>query len=124
MKLLALALAVLAPSLCAQGWVKAEKTDAFTGNSYIQYTLTGRFLTPPREGAQTQPRMILQCFPGEKKYAGKWYLAGRFIKAYVEKERFSTMRKARFRSYIGGTMAKRNPTLGESRPMAPPYLSL
>lgn len=84
MKLLALALAVLAPSLCAQGWVKAEKTDAFTGNSYIQYTLTGRFLTPPREGAQTQPRMILQCFPGEKKYAGKWYLAGRFIKAYVE----------------------------------------
>lgn len=85
MKALLLALVLLAsPPLCAQGWDKAEKTDAFTGNSYVQFAVTGRFLTPPRDGGANPPRMILQCYPHEKKYAGKWYSAGQFIKAFVD----------------------------------------
>ena len=84
MKALLLAFAVLVPSLCAQGWSKTEKTDAFTGNSYVQYALTGRFLTPPRDGGATPPILILQCYPHEKRYAGKWYSAGQFIKSYVQ----------------------------------------
>ena len=84
MKVLLLAFALLAPPLCAQGWNKTDKTDAFTGNSYVQYALTGRFLTPPRDGGATPPSLVLQCYPHEKKYAGKWYSAGQFIKAYVQ----------------------------------------
>ena len=83
MKSLVLAFALLVPSLCAQGWNKTDKTDAFTGNNYVQYALTGRFLTPPRDGGATPPTVILQCSPHEKKYTGKWYSAGEFIKAYV-----------------------------------------
>lgn len=84
MKALLLAFALLVPPLCAQGWDKTDKTDAFTGNSYVQYTLTGKFLTPPHDGGATPPNLILQCYPHEKKYAGKWYSAGQFIKAYVQ----------------------------------------
>lgn len=84
MKSLVLAFALLVPSLYAQGWSKTEKSDAFTGHSYVQYTLAGRLLTPPRDSGAAPPRLILQCFPHEKKYTGKWYSAGQFVKAYIE----------------------------------------
>jgi hypothetical protein len=67
----------------AQGWEKLGKTDAFTGNSYVQYSLPGNFLTPPHNGSLNAPSIVLECAPGEKKYIGKWYSAGQFIKGYV-----------------------------------------
>ncbi|MGA9062649.1 MAG: hypothetical protein WB341_13395 [Terracidiphilus sp.] len=45
---------------------QTDKTDASTGNSYVQHTLTGKFLTPPRDGGATPPGMMLQGYPHEK----------------------------------------------------------
>lgn len=81
--ILVLAAPLLSLPSCAQTWEKLDKKDAFTGNSYIQYSLTGKFLTPPRDGAVDAPRIVLECLPGEKKFSGKWYSAGQFIKGYI-----------------------------------------
>jgi hypothetical protein len=79
------AVACLLPtSGSAQNWVKQDRTDAFTGKNYVQYSLTGKFLTPPQHGENDAPRIVLQCVPGERKYAGKWYAAGGFIKAWID----------------------------------------
>jgi hypothetical protein len=66
----------------AQEWQKTENVDAFTGNSFTQYVLTGKFLTPPKVPGVSAPTITLQCVPGERRYAGKWYSRARFIKGY------------------------------------------
>lgn len=66
----------------AQEWQKTDKVDAFTGNRFTQYVLVGKFLTPPNQPAIPAPSMVLQCAPGEHRYAGKWYTRASFIKGY------------------------------------------
>ena len=81
---LALAVCLLATSVSAQGWAKQEKTDAFSGTNLVQYTLTGRFLTPPQRGSLDAPALVLQCVPGEAKFTKGWYSRGRLVKAWID----------------------------------------
>jgi hypothetical protein len=82
--ILAVAACLLTPSAFAQNWTKQEKTDAFSGTKFIQYTLPGKFLTPPQHGTLSAPALILQCVPGEAKYSKGWYSAGKLIKGWID----------------------------------------
>lgn len=65
----------------AQTWVKVEKTDALRGTKIVQYSLQGRFLTPPRNAApDARPTMIAQCTPGDFDHHTAH---GKFLKAYI-----------------------------------------
>jgi hypothetical protein len=48
----------------APQWQKTLKTDAFNGTSYIEYTVTGKFLQAPSDSASAAPVMTLRCTPG------------------------------------------------------------
>lgn len=78
------AVCLFTSSALCQSWTKQEKTDAFSGTKYVQYTLAGRFLTPPQHGTLTAPALVLQCVPGEAKYTKGWYSAGKLIKAWID----------------------------------------
>jgi len=49
----------------SKGWEKADKQDPLRGTQYVQYSLEGEYLTPPRNAAAgTTPSIILRCTPG------------------------------------------------------------
>jgi hypothetical protein len=63
-------------------WQKSEKTDAFTGRSYVQYLLPGKFLAAPTASQNSEPMLVMQCALGERRYTGKWKYHGKLVKAY------------------------------------------
>ena len=69
--------------LHAQSWQKSEKVDTFSSQPYVEYTLTGKFLTPPRETGIDAPVIVMDCMPGEKRYAGKWYFRGANLNIHI-----------------------------------------
>lgn len=46
-------------------WVRAEKTDAFSGGKHSEFTLRGSFLTPPSKHTEDLPALILHCRESE-----------------------------------------------------------
>jgi hypothetical protein len=67
-------LGILMTLLCAScfaqtgaGWVRSEKTDAFTGTTFTQFVLTGQFLTAPQKGDGSAPQLIVNCKEKDKK---------------------------------------------------------
>lgn len=69
--------------VCAQsaGWVKEGKTDPLRDTQYVQFTLDGKFLTPPQHTkADVEPSIILQCTPGS---FARGHLHGKLLKGYV-----------------------------------------
>lgn len=73
---------LLFPSLAFAQWQSAQKTDAFRGTQYTEFTLAGRFLTPPQHSSLANPVLILQCLPGRRKL-GRWHYDGRFLDGYI-----------------------------------------
>ena len=64
------------------GWSKEEKTDALRGTHYLQFVLTGRFLTPPRQ-ASPDPKLVAQCLPGEHSVGYHVFTNGRHLASYL-----------------------------------------
>ena len=76
--------AIAAGQSSSSNWVKQEKKDAFTGTSYVQFMLPGKFLTPPQHGTLAAPALVLQCVPGETKVHKGWYSAGKLSSAWID----------------------------------------
>lgn len=80
----------------ASTWVKKEESDTFSGKQYLQFSLDGRFLTPPRNTApDTRPTMILRCTPGS---FTRGHIHGKLISGYIYLGAVVDTR----RSYLGG----------------------
>jgi len=84
MKTASLFLAILVPLANAQSWQRTEKTDAFRGTQYSQFTLAGKFLTPPQHSSLDAPVIVLQCKAGNHGYGGHWHYDGKLIDAYIQ----------------------------------------
>ena len=56
-----------------QQWESFKKSDPLTGGSYASYVLTGKYLSPPTNGNNTAPSIVLRCDPSAHhgKVAGK-----------------------------------------------------
>ena len=107
MKALLLAFALLAPPLCAQGWNKTDKTDAFTGNSYVQYALTGRFLRRRAMVGRLRRAWSFSVIPTKRSMQASGTPLASSSKPTCRSARCSTIQGARFQSCIGATTAKR-----------------
>lgn len=57
------------------GWVQSKKMDAGRESSYVQFTLTGKFLTHPQKDSTGPPTITVNCHPKGSR--------GRFIASYV-----------------------------------------
>jgi hypothetical protein len=66
--------------LPAQEWTRTEQTDALRGTHFAEFSLVGKFLTPPKIPSIASPVIVVQCLPGKHgNYNGR-FLAG-FVKA-------------------------------------------
>jgi hypothetical protein len=73
----------------ATEWQQSQKTDALRGVSYPQFILTGKWLTPPKHGADT-PALVVHCQPGSRsfghtngKFIDGYFMAGAVLDAHV-----------------------------------------
>jgi hypothetical protein len=64
-------------------WQREDKTDPLRGTSYSQYTLTGKFLTPPKMHTEDPPVFIVKCIPGGHRKVNGGYLNGKLLDAYI-----------------------------------------
>lgn len=82
MKSLIWAILLAAPFAAAQAsasWVRTEKTEPFSGNTYSEFTLEGKYLTSPQHGDGQPPMLIVDCKANEN---GKVY-RGSFISGHL-----------------------------------------
>lgn len=61
------------------GWQQSQKTDELRGISYPQFALLGKWLTPPKKGAEPAPALIVHCQPGRHAFGRE---NGKFIDGY------------------------------------------
>jgi hypothetical protein len=61
-------------------WHREQKTDPAGGASFTQFSLVGKFLTPPQNSSNTTPTMFARCVPGgnHPRHAN-----GKFIAGYI-----------------------------------------
>jgi hypothetical protein len=64
----------------APQWKQEEKTDAFRGTSYMQFSLEGKFLTPPQRRTLPDPLMVVRCVPGN---GNRGHTRGKYISGYI-----------------------------------------
>jgi hypothetical protein len=61
-------------------WKQEQKTDAFRGTSHMQFTLEGKFLTPPQRTTLSNPVMVVRCIPGNDHNG---HTRGKYISGYI-----------------------------------------
>jgi hypothetical protein len=71
---------ILSLSAGAQEWASSAKTDQLSGKPYTEYTLTGKFLTPPTPPFQAnfQPAILLRCDP-----ARHGRISGKLVEGFI-----------------------------------------
>lgn len=76
--------ACISLAIHAQGgpvWNKEEKADPLRDTKYFQFTLDGKFLTPPRNiKPDSVPSIIVRCTPGS---FTRGHLHGKFMNGYI-----------------------------------------
>ena len=76
-----LAVGLLAQDAPSKAWAKVDKQDPLRGTQFVQYSLEGKYLTPPQNAtAGIAPTIILQCVPGS--YASG-RARGKLLKGYI-----------------------------------------
>src|ERR1700733_4164915 len=60
----------------AHGWQQSQKADTAATFTYTQFTLAGKFLSPPHDKAASRPALVLDCIPGSSSHAAKGRLLG------------------------------------------------
>ncbi len=70
-------------SAAAQTWTKTEKSDPLRGTQFVQYSLEGKYLSPPRNAApDATPAIVVRCVPGSHK-SGWGVVHGKFLEGYI-----------------------------------------
>lgn len=68
------------PSRGSHGWQRVEKPDPGRGVLSTQFTLTGRFLDPPRGNVPGPPSIVLSCLPSKSGPSAE----GKFLSGYIQ----------------------------------------
>jgi hypothetical protein len=75
---------ILSLAALAQGtvnWTREEKTDPLRGTQFVQFTLKGEYLTPPRDAAPgSTPAIVVRCIPGVHNHG---HTNGIFTEGYI-----------------------------------------
>jgi hypothetical protein len=61
-------------------WHREQKTDPARGVSFTQFSLTGKFLTPPQNSSPTNPAMFIRCIPVSNHHG---HTKGKFLEGYI-----------------------------------------
>ena len=64
-------------------WKREDKTDQLRGTAYAEFTLPGRFLTPPQKPKAALPFFIVECEPGPARRVFGGYTHGKLREAYM-----------------------------------------
>jgi hypothetical protein len=77
----------------AHGWQQSQKADTAGTFTFTQFTLAGKFVTPPHDKAAARPALVLDCIPASASHAAKGRLLGASLQVgttlkivYVEPE--------------------------------------
>ena len=60
-------------------WQQSQKKDELRGTSYLQFSLQGKWLTPPKTGADLPPMLVVRCQSGRFAFGRA---NGKFINGY------------------------------------------
>jgi hypothetical protein len=60
----------------AHGWQQSQKADTAGSFTYTQFTLAGKFLTPPHDKTAARPALVLDCIPSSGSHGAKGRLLG------------------------------------------------
>ena len=61
-------------------WQRREMSDPLRGTKFSQFSLDGKFLTPPRDKPNATPTMIVRCISGKGNHGHR---SGEFLNGYV-----------------------------------------
>ena len=77
---------IVAALLCAnpvssQAWKKNERTDPLRDTHFVQFSLDGRYLTPPKSAsAEAVPSIVVRCAPKSHNHG---HTRGVFMQGYI-----------------------------------------
>ena len=63
----------------AHGWRQSQKTDAARAMTYTQFTLVGKFLTPPQNVVSDRPALVVDCIPANESHSKGRLLSGNLL---------------------------------------------
>jgi hypothetical protein len=63
-------------------WQREDKTDPLRGAAIAQYSLTGKFLTPPKRSPEAPPVFVIKCNAGTKR-SRSGLLDGKLLDAFI-----------------------------------------
>lgn len=73
-----------AASQTSTAWQRSEKTDPLRGTTFAQFSLVGKFLTPPDKAGDPNPVMVVRCVPGRDDKKGiHSYTNGKYKEGYI-----------------------------------------
>jgi hypothetical protein len=79
---LILAVLVLLPfDAKAQSWGKNAVSDPLRETSFVRFTLTGKFLVPPRRSSLAKPAIVVECQPGRHNFTRT---KGHFLAGWID----------------------------------------
>ena len=61
-------------------WTQVDRSDLLHQTSFKEFTLTGKFLVPPRQSSLAAPLLVLHCQPGRH---GKYLTNGHFVEGWI-----------------------------------------
>lgn len=65
----------------APKWTREDQTDPLRGTQFAQFTLRGKYLTPPRDVApHSTPAIVVRCIPGRH---SRGHTNGEFLEGYL-----------------------------------------
>jgi hypothetical protein len=72
--------AIVAPAQTQPQWHREQKNDPVRSLSFTQFSLTGKFLTPPQNASTPNPMMFVRCIPGSNHHG---HTNGKFVAGYI-----------------------------------------
>lgn len=66
----------------AGAWTQVDRSDPLHQTSFKEFTLTGKFLVPPRQSSLSAPVLVLHCQPG-RHGPNRVRTNGRFVEGWI-----------------------------------------